>query len=88
MQEAEKPGGAYNELEAPHHQSFVYLDDHQSQNLHNTEAGRPTVQKVSPFHAYTEHLNDIWRQQLHQQQEVELICSRKIVRINKDNQHR
>lgn len=61
MQEAEKPGDACNEPEAPHHRSFVYLDDHQSQTLHSIEANQPTEQKVSPFHAYTKHLNDTWR---------------------------
>lgn len=77
MQEAEKPGGACNVLEAPHHQSSVYLDDHQSQSLHSIEASQPTVQKVFPYHAYTEHLSDIWTRQQHQQQEAEPICGRK-----------
>lgn len=78
MQEAEKPEGAYNELEAPHHQSFVYPDGHQSQILHRTGVSQPTVQKASLSHAYTKNLNDIWQQQQHQQQEVELICIEKI----------
>lgn len=77
MQVAEKPEGVYNELEEPHHQSFVYPDDHQSQNLHSTAANQPTDQRASPSRAYIENLSDIWRQQQHQQQEVELICIKK-----------
>lgn len=59
MQEAEKPEDVCNELEAPRHQSFVYLYGHQSQNLRSTEASPPTVQKVSLCHVYTDHLNGI-----------------------------
>lgn len=67
MQEAGKTGHGHNVFEAPHHQSFVSLDDHQSQNFHNTVASQPIVQIASPFHVYKEHLNDIWQQRLHQQ---------------------
>lgn len=38
MQEVEKPEAGYNETEAPHHQSFVSLNDHQSQNVHRIAA--------------------------------------------------
>lgn len=70
MQAAEKTGRGHNAFEAPHHQSFVSLNDHQSQNSHNIVASQLTVQKASPFHDDKEHLNDIWQQQLHQQLEA------------------
>lgn len=68
MQKLGKPEGAYNELEGLHHQSFVYLFHHQSQNLHSTVVSQPTAQRVSLVHVYTKYLNGIWRQQQRQQQ--------------------
>lgn len=67
-------GNDHNEPEAPHHQSFVSLNDHQFQNLHRTEVSQPAGQKVFLFHAYKERLNDILQPQQHQQQQALYIC--------------
>lgn len=71
MQEAEKIGHGHNEIGEPHHLLIVSLHDHWSQILHRTAADQPTEQKVCLFHVCKEHLNGIWQQHQHQQQEVE-----------------
>lgn len=65
-----KPVYGNSEQEAHCHQTAESQHGHQSQNLHKTVAGQPVVQKASPLHDYKVHLNDIWKQRQHQQQQA------------------